>query len=60
MRWISHGHQLQTRGAADVLRDRAVQEIGDVDLAALEGGGAGRLIGDALEHDALHAGTFRQ
>ena len=47
------GHELEAPRPADVFGDRAVEEVSDVDLAALERGGARRLVGDALDHEAL-------
>ena len=50
-----HGHESQTGRAPHVLGDGAVEEVGDVDLAALEGGGARRLVRDAFQDQALDA-----
>ena len=51
----AHRGQRQPGGAPDVLRDGAVEEVGDVHLAALERGGARGLLGDASHHQALDA-----
>ena len=38
-----------------VLGELAADRVGDIDFAALERGQAGGLVGDHLEHEALHA-----
>src|SRR5262249_61954055 len=45
----------QARRASDVLGDGPGQLKDDVDLAFLESGGAGRVIGHHLEHEPFHA-----
>jgi hypothetical protein len=52
---VQRRHELEARRPADVFGDRAVEGVSDVDLAALERGGARHLVGNALDHEAPDA-----
>lgn len=51
--------ELRQRLQAGEIRLRHGRAAADVDLAGLEGGGAGALIGDEADHDAVEIGLAR-